>query len=43
MINETGFCSTQIPEDELWTMPDPEWFQGKSVLELGNKKNQSGL
>jgi len=34
---------TQIPKDELWTMPPPEWFAGKRVLELGNKKNQSGL
>ncbi len=36
---------TEIPKDELWTMPDPEsgWFEGKRVLELGNKKNTSGL
>lgn len=33
---------TEIPKDELWTMPIPEWFEGKNVLELGNKKNQSG-
>ena len=34
---------TEIPEDELWTLPDPSWFEGKLVYELGNKKNKSGL
>jgi hypothetical protein len=32
-----------IPQDELNTLPPREWFKGKSVVELGNKKNQNGL
>jgi hypothetical protein len=32
-----------IPKDEALTMPPEEWFAGKRVLELGNKKNANGL
>lgn len=39
----TGTDMTEIPKDELWTLPDAAWFKGKNVLELGNKKNTSGL
>lgn len=38
----TGSDLPIIPKDELWTMPEPDWFKGKRVLELGNKKNTSG-
>ena len=33
---------TQLPEDELWTIPD-NFVVGTTVLELGNKKNSTGL
>lgn len=32
-----------IPQDEQMTMPGEQWFSGKRVLELGNKKNSAGL
>lgn len=35
---------TQLPEDELWTLPGKGMLTpGTTVLELGNKKNSTGL
>ena len=34
---------TTIPEDELWALPLESGFKSKKIIELGNKKNSSGL